>query len=74
MRARLVFRPSVLTSWGTWRDLEGDFDLDTGVLWVEVVSKPGGIIKGRRGIHVATRTEIEPLAEPDMKPQGKKAA
>jgi hypothetical protein len=59
-----VFRPSVLTSWGTWRDLEGDFD--GSILWVETKL-------GKRGIHVATRTEIEPLAQPQQQ-QGKKAA
>jgi hypothetical protein len=50
----MKFRPSIITSWGSWQVLEGEWDGQ--VLWV---AGPAGT--GRRGIHLTTRTEIEPL-------------
>jgi hypothetical protein len=57
----MKFRPSIITSWGSWQVLEGDWDGQ--VLWV---AGPAGI--GRRGIHISTRTEIEPLEPVVAKP------
>lgn len=49
----MTFRPSLLTSWGSWQTIEGDWD--GTVLWLK---KPNG---NTCGIHLATKTEIEPL-------------
>lgn len=61
----MKFRPtSMLTSWGSLSEAEGDYDPATGILWVDVSGPPKyHFTFGRRGIHLQTRTEIIPLEE-----------
>lgn len=65
-RAVLTFRPSILCPSGSWKDLEGDFDETTGILWHDTakhtISRESSW-RGRFGVHIASRTIITVLEE-----------